>query len=130
MTQHWASHSGSRWEPVGPSGRSDAPHGPRVGVGFLPALDLETGRRRRRGPVLAVLMTLLTFGTASAGVAYADSLDSPADPTVRTSGEPRAAANPDGSRDHGADPYRGTDGGRTFADRRSADGHAAPGAWS
>jgi hypothetical protein len=70
---HVLQHSGSRWEPpittdpvdhrtipTHPLGSAPAPAGP----------DQERGRRRRRGPLLAVLAAVLTLGASTAGIAY------------------------------------------------------------
>ena len=115
MTQDKWSHSGSRWEPV--------PRPELSGGSFAPASDL--GRpaavteadtapdRRRRGPVLAVLVALLTVGTVSAGVVYGHTNDTPViDPTIRSSGQPPAARD---HRDRGEDGFVGH--------RGAADGH-------
>lgn len=132
MTQDWPSHSGSRWEPVQPLKLPAGSHdGTPTGAGV--AAHAEDGMvhgRRRRGPVVAIVLALLSIGTASAGVAYLHDPDA-----HRTDPPPRASRTPDitGDREAGSEPtnYRhrirpAGEEGRRFRDQPSPDGRAIP----
>ena len=64
-------HSGSRWEPPATTDPADHRTIPMASLGSATARpDEDRGRRRRRGPLLAVLAAVLTLGASTAGIAY------------------------------------------------------------
>jgi len=64
-------HSGSRWEPPATTDPADHRTIPTASLGSATARpDEDRGRRRRRGPLLAVLAAVLTLGASTAGIAY------------------------------------------------------------
>jgi hypothetical protein len=70
---HVPQHSGSRWEPPTTTDPVDHRTIPTHSLGSAPAPagpDQDRGRRRRRGPLLAVLAAVLTLGASTAGIAY------------------------------------------------------------
>lgn len=70
---HVPQHSGSRWEPPTTTDPVDHRTIPTAALGSAPAParpDEDRGRRRRRGPLLAVLAAVLTLGASTAGIAY------------------------------------------------------------
>lgn len=111
MTNDSSPHSGSRWEPnAGPAEHPTAVDPPALPGQPAPASGsvAAEGRRRRRGPVLAVLAAVLTLGASTAGIAYVRAAEpgagDPAAPVSRTAdGTPgdRAAGDEDGARAHG-----------------------------
>lgn len=116
MTNDSSPHSGSRWEPnAGPAEHPTAVDPPALPGQPAPASGsvAAEGRRRRRGPVLAVLAAVLTLGASTAGIAYVRAAEpgagDPAAPVSRTAdGAPgdraaddRAAGDEDGARAHG-----------------------------
>lgn len=66
MTQ-WRSPSGSRWEPVPQAGSDLSGSGRGVAADLAPDPDKTVELRRRRSPVLVVLIALLNVGAATAG---------------------------------------------------------------
>lgn len=108
MTQ-WTSPSGSRWEPVPQAGSPglDEPVTEQT-MHAVPVRTGQTGRRRRRGPVLVALIALLSIGAVSAGAYEQSSRSRDEGTSVGTSGGPAAGdpGTPDGygprHRDHEA----------------------------
>ena len=103
-------HSGSRWEP--PTATDPVDHRTithALGTAPAPARpDEERGRRRRRGPLLAVLAAVLTLGASTAGIAYVEA----AQETGTNEPAPVAEAPQDRGPDGGARDHRQHDGDR------------------
>lgn len=94
---HVPQHSGSRWEPPTTTDPVDHRTIPTAALGSAPAParpDEDRGRRRRRGPLLAVLATVLTLGASTAGIAYVQAAQSPdsSEPPAATGPSPSASA--------------------------------------
>lgn len=125
-------HSGSRWEP--PAGHHPGgaptpavdPTGPATATGAAG----EEKSRRRRGPLLAVLATVLTLGASTAGIAYVQAAQSTdAHEPAATTGEVPSAGAPgtdragerDGDGDRAGD--RDGDGDRRWSGPRGDGSH-------
>jgi hypothetical protein len=120
VKNNWtAGPSGSRWEPQPGPEIPRADHAVSSGAGDVP-------RRQRRRGVVALLATILTLGTASAGAAYARFQEHPVNPTSATNNPSRV----DGQRGYGPvnptspsyDAPRVRDPRGYGADRRGGDG--------
>ncbi len=72
-------HSGSRWEPTPTTDPLAGRAIPTTALGSTPASPRpgEERRRRRRGPLLAVLAAVLTLGASTAGIAYVQAAQEP-----------------------------------------------------
>lgn len=94
--QYLPEHSGSRWEP--PAGHDpiaeSTPTEAQTGAATAPEPAGDRRGRRRRGPLLAVLATVLTLGASTAGIAYVQAAQSPdsSEPPAATGPSPSASA--------------------------------------
>ena len=117
MPESWKSPSGSRWEP---SPGSDA--GTLAAPAWAVTPKAETspgtvsGRRRRRSPVLAALVVLLSLGGGA--FAYDRSVDGT--PAAATTHEP--GVRPDGQQRNAGPDHRGPHPAHAYQDGSSGTG--------
>lgn len=134
MTNDSSPHSGSRWEPnAGPAEHPTAVDPPALPGQPAPASGsvAAEGRRRRRGPVLAVLAAVLTLGASTAGIAYVRAAEpgagDPAAPVSRTAdgtpGDRAAGDRAAGDRAAGDRAAGDEDGARADGHRGGGDDH-------